>query len=684
MPTFAPRILALFVAGTAVFAQAEEIIHVQGRSINLIGDAVSASEGVVGQQEIQIRPRLRTGEVLELIPGMIVTQHSGTGKANQYFLRGFNLDHGTDFATYVDNMPVNMRSHGHGQGYTDLNFVIPEAIEQIRYDKGAYRAQSGDFSAAGRADLRTAWRPEHNQVSLTLGEDDYGRLVALAGTQSGETSHIGALEVNRYQGPWSDIDEDLDKINALYKLRHRVGDTEWGLGLMAYDNSWNSADQIPRRAVTSGLIDEYGSIDTTVGGNSSRYSLNLSVENAEHEANVYAIRYDMQLWSNFTYFLDDETNGDQFEQVDERWIYGGHYEWTRPVEFMGIATENTLGSTFRYDDIAEVGLYSTQDRQRLGVTRSDSVEEGSIALFWQNEQHWSETLRSTLVLRYDYYTFDVAARVDENRNGVDMNANAGNGDEGLTSVRANIVKAFSDEWEGYASWGQSFHSNDARGVTTTLDPASGDAVDPVTPLVRSEGYELGLRGFPGQKLNTSVALWYLSLDSELLFVGDAGTTEASDASERYGLELTAYYFINDVFTLDAEYAWTNSEWAGGDYEGQAIPGSIEHVLQAGVSAKWQSGWQGSLRARYFSDRPLDEDNTIYSDSSTIINAMLGYHTTRWGVDLEVLNLLDSSDHDIDYYYASRLANEAPGSATDDIHYHVFEPQTLRLTGSLNF
>jgi hypothetical protein len=661
-----------------------EEVEVTGRRVNLVGEAVSASQGLVGQQEIEVRPLLRTGEILELVPGMVVTQHSGNGKANQYFLRGFNLDHGTDFATFVDHMPVNMRTHGHGQGYSDLNFIIPELISSIAYKKGPYYADVGDFSGAGSAQMKTANHFDQGKVELTIGEDNYTRLLAMDSVGSAGAKWLYALDANRYEGPWTDIDEDLDKLNAVIKHSRPFADGELSITLMAYDNSWNSADQIPRRAVASGLIDELGSIDTTTGGESSRYSASASWQGGGWQVAAYAINYDMTLWSNFTYFLDDEVNGDQFEQVDDRWIYGGTASYRINGKLAGQAMSNRFGLELRYDVIDEVGLYKTAAKQRLGAVRSDTVDELSTGLFWENQLAWTDKLRSIVGLRYDYYNFEVDSRVGVNINGADLAVNGGDTDDSLLSAKASLIYAFNKQWEVYGSAGQGFHSNDARGTTIQLDPADGAAVDTVDPLVKSLGAELGVRAFLNERLNTSLALWYLELDSELLFVGDAGNTEPSRKSERRGVELTTYYRLSDDWTLDLEYAYADSTFADSDPTGDEIPGAIEQVWQMGLSADFASGWFGSVRLRYFGERPLEESGTITSDSSTVVNLRAGYRWQNITVKTDVLNVFDSDDHDIDYLYESRLANELSGVGTEDIHYHVLEPRTVRVSASYQF
>ena len=679
MPRSLPlTMLALLTPLTAVaeWAPTLEEIEVTGRQLNLVGEATSASQGLVSQEEIELRPILRTGDVLELVPGMVVTQHSGTGKANQYFLRGFNLDHGTDFATYVDGMPVNMRTHGHGQGYTDLNFVIPETIGTLAYRKGPYYAGVSDFSSAGSAAMVTQERFDSSLLELGAGEDNYYRALMLGSLDLGPGTASTALEYNSYDGPWSNINEDARKVNGLLKYGWDVAGGAAAVTAMAYDSQWNSPDQIPQRAVDAGLIDELGSIDDHVGGESSRYSLSANWQDTHWDTWLHAIRYRLKLWSNFTYYLDDEVNGDEFEQKDQRWLYGGRANYRLEGSLAGMDMVNLLGVELRYDDIPEVGLYKTRGRKRLGTIRSDKVEEWSTGLYAENQLHWTPRLRSVLGARYDYFDFEVNSRIDENIYGVDLNPNSGTETADKLALKGSLIYSFSDQWETYASAGQGLHSNDARGTTAAVDPIDGGAVDPVDPLVDSFGYEVGLRGFLHERLNTSIALWSLQLDSELLFVGDAGTTEASRQSERKGVEVTAYYQLADEWTLDLEYAYTDAKFTDSAPEGNHIPGSIEKVLQTGISADLASGWFGSLRLRYFGERPLLEDGSVKSEDSTVVNLRVGYRLPRWTFKIDVLNVLDSKDHDIDYFYASRLPGE-PSGGVEDIHFHMLEPRTVR-------
>jgi hypothetical protein len=593
------------------------------------------------------------------------------------FLRGFNLDHGTDFATWIDGMPVNMRTHGHGQGYTDINFVIPETIRTIEFVKGPYHAELGDFSSAGGAHLRTFDDIPDDTFKAGIGENGFGRLLVMGDEEIGDLEFTGALEGQVYDGPWTDIDEDVRKINGLAKLSHENNVRRWAVTGMFYDNEWNSADQIPARAVDQGLIDELGSIDTTLGGDSRRASLSWAYEHehASHrsEWSAYVIDYRMNLWSNFTYLLDDPDNGDQFQQVDDRTIWGGAYRrfWvTGDQEHF----HHSAGVEFRYDDIGQVGLYRTRERERLSTVREDSVDQGSIGVYYELAWRMTDRWRSVLGIRGDVYEFDVTA---------DNPVNSGDDSDSIVSPKASLIYAFSDLTEGYLSGGFGFHSNDARGTTITIDPGTGEPVPPVDPLVQSFGGEIGIKTLWRDSWNMSLALWYLELDSELLFVGDAGTTEPSGASERWGVEFNNFWVINDVWSLEADFAWTDAKFSDEPSGQDDIPGALPFVATGALSAEYPNGWFGSFRIRYFDGAPLIEDGSVEGEGSTMANLAIGWGNERWRIQADVLNLFDSNDHDIEYFYASRLPGE-PADGIEDVHFHVFEPRQVRLYGSLYF
>lgn len=649
-------------------------VQVIGRRANLIGAAISASEGEVGVTELKERPRLRPGDLVEYVPGMIATQHSGSGKANQYFLRGFNLDHGTDFATSVDGMPVNLRSHGHGQGYSDLNFLIPEMVERLVYRKGTYYADVGDFSSAGSVNFELAERLDSQRLVLGLGSEGYARGLALGG-MSGERAVLTyGLEAQTFDGAWTDIDEDVRKRNLIVKTTFDVGDGQAHATVMAYRNRWNSPDQVPARAVDSGLIDALGSLDTDLGGASERRSLSAgwggSSGIGEFEANAYAIDYELDLWSNFTYFLDDPVDGDEFRQRDQRSVYGFDVSDTLSFERWRVRG----GLSGRRDDIDHVGLCRTVARRCVTPVRDDAVVEDSLGVWLDAEYRFSEQLRGYLGLRHDRYDFDVAAIEAEN---------SGSAQASISSPKASLIYAPAHSLELYASWGEGFHSNDARGATLHLDPVSGEPADPVTPLARSRGSELGARLFVSERMHATLSLWQLDLESELLYVGDAGTTEANRPSDRRGAELGLYWFADERYSGELEMQYTRSRFADDDPAGDHIPGAVPFTVSAGINGRWDHGWNATLRWRHVGAYPLIEDDSQRAAGSEMLNLRVGRELGAWNIDLELLNLLDSEDHDIEYYYASRLPDE-PDAGIEDRHFHVFEPRALRLSVSYAF
>jgi hypothetical protein len=673
-------IAAFMLAGTISGHEIHmfDTLEVEGRGTPLVGEAVSASEGYVGQIDLESRPLLRTGEILETIPGLVVTQHSGSGKANQYFLRGFNLDHGTDFSTSIDGMPVNLVTHGHGQGYTDFNFVIPELVANMNYLKGSYYAGVGNFSSAGSVAISTVDSLESGLARITVGEDSYFRALVADSQQVGEGDLLFALERNTNNGPW-DLDENLDKLNGQLKYTQDLVDGSFSVSLMGYDSSWDSTDQIPERAVSQGLISDLGFLDDSVGGESSRYSLSTNWLKRDGDAatqvSAYAISYDMNLWSNFTYFLEDPVQGDQFEQADDRMIYG--LSASRLLSGQTIfdrSVQSTFGAQVRYDDIDNVGLYRTAQRQRLSSIREDSVKELAMSVFYDALVNWSGRFKTVFGLRADRYAFDVNS---------DLSANSGSENDFRLSPKFNAVYAVNENAEYYFSAGYGFHSNDARGTTIAIDPADGvKPVDPVDPLVGSKGAEIGARFHWFDNLNTSVAVWGLRLDSELLYVGDAGSTEASDPSERFGIELANHYAASEWMSFDFDLAVTDASLRVPGSEDE-IPGAVDSVASAGVSFNPNNGWFGSLRFRHFGDRPLNEDGSVQSGSFSAFNARLGYKAESWWISLDLLNAFDSDSQDITYFYESRLPGE-PAEGVADRHYHIIEPRSARLNFSWRF
>jgi len=670
-------------------AQAHETVElstveVRAKAENIEGIAAAGSEGVVSSQRLSAMPILRPGEALEMVPGLIVTQHAGDGKANQYFLRGFNLDHGTDFATYVGGVPVNMPTHAHGQGYTDLNFLIPELVDRISYRKGPYYAEEGDFSSAGAAHIDYFRKIDGTLAEVTLGQRGYARSLLAGSPAIGRGNLLYGLELFHNDGPW-EVHENYRKLNGILRYSQGTRHDGWSVTGMAYQGRWTSTDQIAQRAIDSGYVDRFGTLDSTTGGKTFRYSLAADWaargENSQSKANVWWLRSGLDLWSNFQYCLNDYAangncdTGDQFKQGERRSAGGFSASHTIYDRWGGLDVANSFGLQSRIDRISPVGLYNTSRRGTWNTVREDKVSQRSIGLWAQNEVRWTSWFRSIQGVRGDAYDFSVDSSLGKN---------SGKADDQMVTPKLSLVFGPWQRSEIYLNYGHGFHSNDARGTTIRVDPTDGTTpVDRVKPLVRTKGYELGLRSEFVHGWQSTVALWQLDTASELLFVGDAGTTEASRPSQRYGVEWTNLYVPTDWLAIDADLAWSHARFRDDDPAGNYIPGAVTATANLGLTIDHVGPWFGALRLRYFGPRPLIEDNSERSQASALTNLRLGYRFTKQTqLALDVYNLFDRKLNDIEYWYDSQLPNEM--AATFDRHVHPTEPRTFRVTLSHRF
>jgi outer membrane receptor protein involved in Fe transport len=655
--------VALALPAAPAFAEAppgamDKEIIVYGRSIDQVGIATSGSEGVVGYADFENRPISRVGELAENVPGLIATQHSGSGKANQYFLRGFNLDHGTDLAGFVDGAPINMRSHGHGQGYLDLNFLIPEMVERIDYAKGPYHAADGDFASAGSMRFVTKARLNRPIAEVTGGSFGYWRGLIAGSADLHGGSLLGALDATVSDGPWL-LDERQRKLNGLLKYTA----VNWSLGLSGYANSWTSTDQVPERAITSGQIARNGFIDPDLGGRAGRIALTFNGQFADTHVSAYAIESRLQLTSNFTYFLDDPVNGDQFRQIDRRGVFGGSIHH----EFKGDNITWRLGADTRWDRIGKVGLYDTVMGDVVGTVREDRVDEFGGGLYGEAELLLAPKLRLVLGLRGDAIAYDVQS---------DLPLNSGKGSAAIVTPKATLAWQAGNGIELYANYGEGYHSNDVRGAAIQVDPASGALADKVPVFARSRGAELGAR-IERSRLTASLVGYWLDLASELVFVGDAGTTEPNDASRRFGSELALFWRPIDGLTLDGTASWTHARFRGVEAGQDHIPGATPFVLGGGISAKVSRRTTLTARLRHFAGAPLIEDGSQRSQPTTLVNLGAYWESGRVRLGLDVLNLFDAKDPDISYWYASRLPGEQSGGV-EGRHIHPVEPRQVRV------
>jgi len=669
-----------------------------------------ASQMTVSGEDLNARPVTRPGEVVEAVPGLMTVMHADAGKANQYYLRGWNLDHGTDLATFWDDIPINLPTHAHGQGYTDLNWLIPETIGGLDIRKGPYWADVGDFENAGSLHINLRDSVEQNIESVTVGSFGYERFLALGSVKAGDGSLLYAGEFTGYDGPWTNPD-DMKKFSGL--LRYSQGTATDGFSLtgMAYSNAWNSTDQVALRAYTSGQIGLYGELDPTDGGDTSRFSLSArlaqTVDDGSWKANAYLVKYTMDLWNNYTWDTTDPVNGDQFHQHDDRFYGGGGASRTFVATFGSLPTETVVGVQSRYGDIVTELNYSDK-RQFLAAYINDHVEEGNAAIYAENTVHWTNWLGTVAGWRGDYY----AANVDS----ILQPANSGNPKEAIGSPKFRMVVGPFARTEFFAGAGMGYHSNDARSTTLTQVPGDPTAPEGAAPfLVRSRGAEVGVRTKAIPDLDSSVSVFYLHQDSELFFDGDTGDTVAGLPSQRTGIEFTNDYRPASWVHIDADLALSRARFLGYDQAQAALyqslagysqaqignaPGNYVYnapwmVASAGITLGEKTGWFSALRWRYISSRPLTEDGAFQSPPFSIINAGVGFRFDNgWRIQLDALNLLNSTADLATYAYGSLLTSDAmfamcfptpkiPAAVCQngvmDYVYHPVEPLAFRLT-----
>ncbi|WAT16815.1 TonB-dependent receptor [Aurantiacibacter sp. MUD11] len=637
------------------------VIFVYGRGEERIGMAGAASEGGVAGADIEIRPLLRPGELLEATPGLIATQHSGGGKANQFFLRGFNLDHGTDYSLYLDDVPMNFRTHGHGQGYLDVNGLIPETVARVDYRKGPYRADVGDFSFVGTSQITTHDRLQPF-VSAEAGSFDYYRVVGGGSVSvgSGDLLLVGQAKFNN--GPW-DLPEDFDGYSAFVKYTQPLGMGDLSLSYNYFNATWAPTEQLPERAIGTFVDDRFGTLDDTLRGSTERGIFTANYLSDSWRVTAYAQHYDWSLLSNFTYFLEDPVNGDQLRQYDKLWTFGGRIEHTARLSDQ---LSLQVGAEARYDDISRVGLDETIAGVKELTVGAFAVDEASIGLY--AEAVWRPVDRLMVIagVRGDWYEFETRALEG-------ALSWSGEVSDDTFAPKIGVNYEVLDGLAFYANYGEGFHSNDARGVTAPTDPAPG--------LVEGDFQEVGLR-FEHDGLILTGVYWWSSIESELIYVGDAGAVEPSDPGERHGYEFTAFWHPNDWLAVDAVWTGTTSRFVGLPEGENFVPGALENSGELGVSAAFRN-WNAAARIRYLGPHPLIEDNSQRGDATTLVNARIAWTPQDiemlrgWEFHAELLNALDSKDDDIDYFYAVRLPGE-PADGIEGVNSRIVEPRQLRV------
>jgi hypothetical protein len=575
-----------------------------------------------------------------------------------------------------------MPTHAHGQGYSDLNFLIPELVQRIDYRKGPYFAANGDFAAAGSADIRYRQTLDAPFAQLTLGGEGYRRLVGAGSTTlAAGSTLLGAVELMGNDGPWT-LKEGLRRSNGLAMLSGGTAAGGWSATLSGYDARWHSTDQVPQRLIDAGSylgrpFGRFDAIDPSDGGQTSRSSLALRWHDSDERGSTqlagYAMHYTLKLFSNFTYCMERPATGDQFSQQDARDVFGLSAARTFNHAWGPLPAHSEVGLQARQDRI-HVGLYDSEGGVVTDPTRIDDVRETLLGAYAQTAVEWAPKLRSLLGLRAD--------RVDARVNSLLQPLNSGTAGKSLLSPKLALVLGPWQQTEFFVDAGGGFHSNDARGMTAAVDPRSGDPQQRVPGLVRARGYELGLRTEAVAGLQSSLALWRLDFDSELTYSGDDGTTSPNGPSRRYGIEWNNHWVARPWLLLDLDMAFTHARFRDiendGITQGRHVPNAVDRVITGTLTLKDLGPWTASLTERYIGAGALTSDNSVRSTPALVANLRvsrrLGPGTS---LSLDLLNLFDRRYDDIQYYYATQLKGEA--APVNDKVVHPGEPRTLRLT-----
>ena len=644
----------------------EEALVVQEVRITADRPAAASSQQFIPDKEYLLQPQGRPAQVLRLIPGFIAVEHSGgAGKADQYFLRGFDADHGTDVAFFSDGMPINFRTHAHGQGYTDLNFIIPETIEGLDVYKGAYLPEFGDFATAGAVNFRSRQVVKEGIVQMAGGQFDTQRYLLMFSPTKEKVRTLIAAEGYYTNGPFQN-DNRYVRGNLLGKMTlNPTARSEFSLTGTFHKAQWNGSGEIPFRAVTDGTINRFGSIDPSEGGTTIRSTGRLNYHydtpsGGQFFANAYGQYYKFDLYTNFTFFLNDPVNGDGFQQSDRRVIYGGDTGWRQSFDLFGIPSAVTAGVQARVDN-AHVRLGTQFKRNPLGTTTDTDILEASYAPFLKTEFQPTQWMRLSGGVRSEIFTFDV-----RNRCPACAEQPSGRASSGVVLPKANLILGPWFRTELFANYGEGYHSNDARSAVV---PGS-------SPLARAKTYEVGARSKPWgpDGLELIATLWAIDLQSELVFVGDDGTTDIRGPTRRRGVEVAARGQVFGPIDVNGSFTWAKAEFRNGD----AIPNAPELTAYGAVILRYPEGLTTQLQATYFGVRPLVEDRSFKSPSWVDVDLSSRYKIPvklshgRLEAFFFIQNLLNTHWEQATFAFQSRLRNEPAG--VTDLHFVPGNPR----------
>lgn len=625
--------------------------------------------------DIQTRPVNTSQDILRIVPGLVIAQHAGGGKAEQIFLRGFDIDHGTDIRISVDGLPVNMVTHAHGQGYADLHFLIPELVSNVEFAKGNYEARAGDFATAGYVNFNTPNALSQSMIKLEGGQFDTWRTVGafdlLGDALKAKNQHAYIASEYSFSNGFFDSPQNFTRFNLMGKYNGMVGENQsLTVSFSTFRSKWDHSGQIPLRAIADGSITRFGSIDDTEGGQTSRSNLNLvlmkNLGNRTFLKNqVYVVDYDFELYSNFTFFLNDPVNGDQIRQKEHRTILGYNGSWNKETAINGKRLTSEIGFQLRYDEIDNLELSNTRNRQEtLSNIMLGVAEEANAGFYIDETLELSPRWKLNAALRYDQFYFTYTNRLDslyERPHQI----------RGTFSPKLNLFFDASPKLRFYGNAGIGFHSNDARVVIAQ----QGEEI-----LPKAYGLEAGLMVKPFPTLLLNLSAWQLDLDQEFVYVGDAGIVEPSGRTRRRGVDVSARWQLARWLYADADFNFTQprakDEPAGQDF----IPLAPNVTSIGGLTANAKNGLFGSLRYRYIGDRPANEDNSLTAEGQFVNDLLVGFRKPTFEVSLSIQNLFDVEYNDAQFETESRLMKE-PAPVTE-LHFTPGSPFFVK--GSVSY
>ncbi|MBQ8674108.1 MAG: TonB-dependent receptor plug domain-containing protein [Bacteroides sp.] len=656
-----------FLGGGDLLAQTEDSLkHVLLDEV-VVSNRVNHLNALV-RMDLKVNPVNSSQEMLRMVPGLFIAQHAGGGKAEQMFLRGFDLDHGTDIHITVDGMPVNMTSHAHGQGYADLHFLQPETIEHIDFDKGPYHAEKGNLATAGYVAFKTKDRME-NEVALEVGQFDTQRLRLVYSLLDDERRSLYVSTAFLQTSGYFDAPQDFNRLNLLAKYTAWGETSRFSLMLSHFQSDWDASGQIPLRAVRRGLISRFGALDDTEGGDTRRTNLNVTwlqtLDNgADVTARAWLSLYGFDLYSNFTFFLNDSVNGDQINQRENRLLAGGDVRYSRPMTWGESRWKWRGGVGFRYDRVDDLALYHTVNRRRIGTYSLGCVDESNLYGYADAEITWGKWLLNP-ALRLDYFRFGYADRLQEEYAHRETS-------KARLSPKLNVAWHPSPHWQWVLKMGMGFHSNDARVVVER----QGREVLPA-----AYGVDLGVVWKPRSSLVLNASLWYLKMQQEFVYVGDEAVVEAGGRTRRYGVDLGVRWELLRDFYLQADYTYSHARSIDEPKGADRIPLAPVHTFVGGLNWRYK-GWTANLRTRFLADRPANEDASLTAKGYCVTDLNASYTWRNLTAGLIVENLFDTAWREAQFATETRLPDEA--EPVTEIHFTPGTPFNARCFVTLRF